>query len=157
MLGPTCLPFVLFAKIRGVADLHTSFLIQKALAGWARIEGSEVDTRHPLNAQLLGRLLPVLHRACASPYEMTLFAAAFTVAFYGAFQVGKLIGSARNDFAGGLQWSDVQLGRDSFTIMLRRSKSDQEGRGALINLRGAPSSHICPITQMGSYLAVRPC
>lgn len=113
-----------YAKLRGVQDAGNSFLVRKALAEWSRLEGARKDGRRPLNLHTLGEMLHALQSVCSSAYEVTLFAAAFILAFYGAFRVYELVGTSESNTAGGLQWQDVKLLQGGLSIILHRSKMD---------------------------------
>ncbi|KAJ1216608.1 hypothetical protein NDU88_004209 [Pleurodeles waltl] len=74
----------LFANLRGCQDVRSCFVVKKALAGWARLEGTVKDKRRRLDALILGSMLASLHKVYPSAFEGTLFGAAFSIAFYGA-------------------------------------------------------------------------
>lgn len=70
---------------------------------------------------------------CSSVYEVILFKAAFSVAFFGAFWVGELVSPSRG-VAGGFMVQDVGAAEDRVVLRLRKSKTDQRGKGVRIEL-----------------------
>lgn len=143
-----------WAKMRGIGDFTKSFLIRQALKGYRR--GSwRPDARRPVSFQLLGLICDHLRAECSSPYEVVLFRAAFTLAFFGAFRISELVSQSRSTL-GGLLRADVEISEEGLSCLLRRSKTDVVGKGRRIVLLRLLGSELCPVHCVESLLAVRP-
>lgn len=68
-----------------------------------------------------------------SGYEVALFHLAFTLAFFGAFRISELVSPSRCR-QGGLMFGDVVVVGRTLECCVRRSKTDQEGKGAVVAL-----------------------
>lgn len=58
--------------------------------------------------------------------------------------------------AGGLAVADVRETGDSLECVIRRSKTDQRGRGLSVSLHRLLGSSMCPVTAVRELLASRP-
>ena len=61
------------------------------------------DTSRLIDPVKLGKSMGSLGQVCKSPGEVRLFRAAFSLAFYGAVRVGKLVARTKTDHQEGLQ------------------------------------------------------
>ncbi|CAJ0936584.1 unnamed protein product [Ranitomeya imitator] len=104
------------------------------LKGWRRASARS-DQRRPISFTLLSNLVRVSGSVCDSTYEATLISAAFSLAFFGAMRVSEILPSSRCR-AGGLQLEDLVICDDGLRVRVRRSKTDQEGRGMDVIWRG---------------------
>ena len=68
-------------------------------------------------------------------YEVLLFKTAFTLAFFSFMRISELVGQENLDNVNrsGLQVADIHLG-SVLTIHIRASKTDQQGKGAKVQL-----------------------
>ncbi|KAM9324593.1 uncharacterized protein PAF06_000660 [Gastrophryne carolinensis] len=71
---------------------------------------------------------------CASSFEVRLFRAAFSLAFFGALRVGELVSSNKR-VPGGLGFDDTVTSDEGVVLRIRRSKTDQRGRRFLAVFR----------------------
>ena len=78
-----------YLKIQGFLDLTSSFIIQKMLRGMLRLD-RRFDCRRPITLDILIRLLSALGTVCSSLYEVKLFRAAFSVAFFAFLRIGEM-------------------------------------------------------------------
>lgn len=141
-------------KLRGLSDHTKSFLVRQAARGFRK--GLKVrDARRPVSYDLLLQLSSVLGEFCFSGFEVLLFRCAFSLAFFGAFRISELVAPSRVRM-GGLWFTDVRCDGHSLKCFLRRSKTDQDGRGALVALGKLPGSSACPVQVFMEYQAVRP-
>ncbi|CAJ0929866.1 unnamed protein product [Ranitomeya imitator] len=137
-------------KLRGWPDSTKHFLIGQVLKGWRRASVRS-DQRRPISFPLLSNLVRVSGTVCDSAYEATLISAAFSLAFFGAMRVSEILPLSRCR-AGGLQLDDIVICDDGLRV--RRSKTDQEGRGIwfpLFAIKGV----ICSLALIKSYMQVR--
>lgn len=140
-------------KLRGLRDVSKEFLVRQAMKGFRR--GRVVrDTRRPVSFELLQDLVGILHRVCSSPYEVHLFTAAFSLAFFGALRIGELVSkNKRGD--GGLLFSEVQIAEDSIQLRISRSKTDQLGRGVYVTLFKVLPETVCPVLAVQRFAQFR--
>lgn len=143
-----------FLKFAGCPSLTSFFPVKQVLKGFKK-STPVLDKRRPISSDLLVKLISVLEVVCFSPYEVLLFKTVFVIAFFGAFRVGEMVAPNKVS-ASFLRFSDVLVVGDSVRIFLRRSKTDQSGRGRWVTLYIAPSGVICPVFWVSQYLLVRP-
>ncbi|KAM3921505.1 uncharacterized protein RB166_010897 [Leptodactylus fuscus] len=141
-------------KWRGLQDFTKSFLVRQAVRGFKR-GLSRRDRRRPLPFGILNELLGVLGDVCGSEYEVLLFRLAFSLAFFGAFRVSELVSPSRR-CPGGLGLGDCRMDGEELVCLLRRSKTDREGRGLVVRLRPLTDSVACPVNCFAAFMAVRP-
>ncbi|OCU02335.1 hypothetical protein XELAEV_18008098mg [Xenopus laevis] len=134
-------------------DVTKEFVVRKVLKGWKNSFRSK-DTRRPVSFSILSQLVTTVHNICSTVHESTLFSLAFSVAFFGAMRIGELVSPARNKL-GGLLYSDMHAHESSLTIVLRRSKTDQRGKGRTITLE-ATGQGACPVRLAHQYLGIMP-
>ncbi|XP_066438199.1 uncharacterized protein [Eleutherodactylus coqui] len=136
-------------KLKGVVDVTKNFIVRQALKGFRRGKGRP-DTRRPVSFGILERLGGAIDSVCGENFERLLFKAVFSLAFFGAFRVGELV-SPSKAVGGGVQREDVRLVKDRLEIFVRRSKTDQEGRGQLVRLGKVAGAVMCPIRAFNNY------
>ncbi|XP_070601697.1 uncharacterized protein [Erythrolamprus reginae] len=145
------------AKSRGFADTTGDFRIRKTLEGWIREKGpARGDSRRPLKLTHLMGLYELWGRLCRSAYEASLYHAAAVTLFFGAFRVSEVLAASRADSSGqAFTTRDIKLGRSSVSLRLRRSKTDQRGRGVTVQLSRAANRRVCPVAALVAYWAHR--
>ncbi|XP_075707168.1 uncharacterized protein LOC142741711 [Rhinoderma darwinii] len=136
-------------KLRGFRDVSKEFLVGQALKGLRRGR-VEAESRRPVSFSLLISLGVSLVSVCRSSSEVELFRLAFSLAFFGALRIGELV-SPSTKRAGGLRLGEVSLYVDRLEVWLRRSKTDQLGKGKRIVLFALPGSEMCPVTCMRAF------
>lgn len=153
-LGRSLSALAFWFKIRGERDWTKSFLVRQAVRGFRR--GSSFrDTRRPVSFDILLRLGAALEGLCFSVFEVLVFRLAFSFAFFGAFRISELVAPSRIR-EGGLRAEDVQLKEASVECFLRRSKTDQRGRGSMVVFQALVVSPMCPVRCYGEYVQRRP-
>ncbi|CAN2390367.1 hypothetical protein PRIEUP_LOCUS403, partial [Pristimantis euphronides] len=130
-------------KWRGGQDVTKHFLVRQALRGLRRGKVRK-DTRRPVSFQLLGDIGGMLGNVCSSEYEVRLFRLAFSWAFFGALRVGELVSPSKIR-EGGIRREDVQVEGNSVEFWIRRSKTDQEGKGKRVVLGAVKGTWMCPV------------
>jgi integrase len=65
--------------------------------------------------------------------------------FAGAFRRSEIVG---------LDVADLEFGRDGLTVMLRRSKTDQEGQGRRIGIPYGSNPYTCPVRTLQEWLEI---
>lgn len=145
-------------KINGWINPTDNFIIKKLREGCRR-QTQRVDGRCPITLPILTSLLGSLPSLCSSSFEVALFKASFSLAFFGFLRVGELAAASKT-----ARWdnillpSDVSFANDfsSLYITVRSSKTDQRGRGTALHIKRGPSVEICPVAAMSCYLEARP-
>ncbi|CAN2387186.1 hypothetical protein PRIEUP_LOCUS8220, partial [Pristimantis euphronides] len=130
-------------KWRGGQDFTKHFLVRQALRGFRRGKARK-DKRRPVSFQLLGAIGDTLGRVCSSEYEVRLFSLAFSWAFFAALRVGELVSPSKIR-GGGILWEDVRGKDNSVEFWIRRSKTDQEGKGKRVVLGAVRGTQMCPV------------
>lgn len=141
-------------KLRGFCDYSKSFLVRQAVRGFRRGTVTR-DRRRPVSYELLLQLGQVLRDLVFDGYEWHLFLCAFSLAFFGAFRISELVAPSRVR-VGGLLGTDVRCEGSAVHCFLRRSKTDQAGKGVVVSLRELPGSAMCPVHALRSFVALRP-
>jgi site-specific recombinase XerC len=55
----------------------------------------------------------------------------------------------------GLLYSDVRFVKEGMTLWLRKSKTDQEGKGRLVGIHSGRSAVACPVRALKAWLKIR--
>lgn len=128
----------------------------RIIEGMKRV-GAVERTRLPITLSLLNSICLRISSVCNNQYECLLFAAAYSLAFFGFFRVGEITVTKKEYTYKVLAisdvWIDVKAG--ILLLKLRYSKTDQCGKGVQIKLQRSESG-VCPVNNMIQYLAIRP-
>jgi len=138
-------------------DTTTTFIINKLLVGLAK-EGKHPDSRFPITATRLAKILSVLPIICSNSFEALLFRAAFSLSFFGLFRVSEIVGQAKS-LPGGrppLQSNQVVLGQNEIKVTLLASKSDQSAIGHSVFISAQAGTTVCPVAALRAYCQQRP-
>lgn len=129
-------------KMWGEVDTK-NFVVHQVLKGIHRVYHTRLVWR-PVTLLLLERMFGFLSTICSLPYAILWFPLAFSLAYYGAFQISELV-----------NWScallrdmlvqNVQVQDGVLLMILPRSKTNQEGKGCLIELYWHDGSLTCPV------------
>ncbi|XP_040216858.1 integrase/recombinase xerD homolog [Rana temporaria] len=141
-------------KWQGLPDFTKDFWVRQALKGY-RKQGRRLDTRRPVSFDILKGLMDMMGTVGSSGFEVTLFRAAFALAFFGAFRIGELVSPSKM-VQGGMGASDVGWAPEGVTLWLRRSKTDQSGKGRAVQVFPIEGSELCPVGLVRKYLDIRP-
>ncbi|XP_073484962.1 uncharacterized protein [Aquarana catesbeiana] len=141
-------------KFQGLPDFTKDFWVRQGMKGYRRAKPGR-DSRRPVSFQLLGQLVGCLNNVCSTGYEAVLFRAAFALAFFGAFRISELVSPSKRE-KGGLGESDVRCGEDRLAILIRKSKTDQRGKGKTVQVFAFPGSPLCPVKLVSEFIAIRP-
>lgn len=120
-------------------------------------ESSKRVTRLPITVDLLNLIMGNLQLVCKNNYECSLFAAAYSLAFFGFFRVGEIAVSNKKGIDKVVGIQDISLNRmeGHLTISLRYSKTDQTGNGVSIRLVKS-ETRVCPVKNTALFLDFRP-
>lgn len=147
-------------KLYSMEDHTKSFFVAKLIEGMKRRNPRNGDLRMPISLQLLTKLIVALSHICQSNYETTLFASAFTLAFFGFLRVGEF--TSERKCAPGyhvIRLNDISLQRNGTEEELRlkicTSKTDQAGKSTTLVIVQQENPIICPVRLMKRYLDIR--
>ena len=144
------------SKVQGYRDNSKDYRIRKMLEGWTRKRGRVQDSRSPISPALLQQLGEQWGSLCRDDYERALFKVASLIAFFGAFRVSELVAAGKEDRSGlALQQRDVLLGDNGLELFIRRSKTDQAGKGKCLVLGQCSIGGICPVRAARAYMEMR--
>ncbi|MES9882771.1 MAG: tyrosine-type recombinase/integrase [Sedimenticola sp.] len=137
-------------------DPTQNYLVVRMLEGFHRIKKTP-DTRVPIMYNTLAAICTVLHQICFSQYEVILFKAVYTLAFFGLFRVSELVVSSQLQADRPLFITDVEImaGARQIGIRLRKSKTNQRGAPTMVNVF-AIDSPCCPVRALQALLIRRP-
>ena len=141
-------------KMNNVSDTSNCFIIRKMLTGLGRLDRRK-DLRMPITYDLLVKIIHALPNICYSNFESTLFAALFSLAFFGFMRVCELVQESDVKVSHALQSENVKISNTFIEILLAHSKSDQLGKGVVISLPST-SGIICPVRLLQSYDKLKP-
>ena len=152
-----CSGIAFFHKINHLSDPTSTFIIQKMLEGCRRSR-KQTDNRAPISKQMLSSICCKLTEICHSHYEMLLFKAAFTLAYYGLFRVSELVYTSHTYKDRPLQLSDVSYDTRNKVLILqiRKSKTDQTGKTFRVKLYPADKNSICCVNSVLMFMRARP-
>ena len=131
-------------RVAGV-ELDTRHRFIRAVLGGLRREQSETPTRQaaPLLFEVLPRFLAVFDRRTPTGARD---AALLLIGFGAALRRAELVA---------LDAGDVEPVAQGLVIRLRRSKTDQAGRGQLLAIHRGTDPALCPVAALEAWLAFR--
>lgn len=141
-------------KSHTLYDPTKNFVTQKLLQGMRRSTNT-ADTRLPITLDILQTIIPNLQFVCSSNYETSLYKAAFSLAFHALLRIGEIALSKGNSHETILQCQDVSPLTNKLVVSIKRSKTDQCGRGVTLSVN-ASHGVTCPVKAMLEFLQVRP-
>lgn len=132
--------------------------LQYVLRGITRAQITNRRNRLPITSQIMQQLQSVFSRWTDREVDARMLWAACCVGYFGFMRSGEFtLPDSRSPPA--ILSSDVAIDSHAAPtlcrLFLRRSKTDQEGRGVWIYF-GKTDSVICPVSALANYLAVRP-
>ncbi|OCT94607.1 hypothetical protein XELAEV_18012289mg [Xenopus laevis] len=143
-----------FLRLFGQVDVTKAAVVKQFLKGWHK-EKFVADKRKPITLDLLHKLLLVSESVCLSDYEATLFKLLFLLMFFAALRVNEAV-SASKLKQGGLHINNVQLIDNKLRVLIKKSKTDQLGKGTLLWIGSFERLNLCPVKAYESFLAIRP-
>ena len=126
-----CSGISFFLKINELIDATSNFVIQERCCR----SGKQNDNRAPLLKHLLTCMCAKLNEICYSPYEVLLFKATFTLAYFGLCRISELVYTGPLHIDRHLQWGDVSYNSSNkvLVIQIQKSKTDQTGKAVKLN------------------------
>ncbi len=109
------------------------------MAGIRRRNGTAPTQKAPVVDQELAALVGTLDDSLRGLRDRALL----TMGWFGAFRRSELVA---------LEVADVKKEREGLVVILRRSKRDQEGRGAEKGIPYASNPALCPVRALAAWL-----
>jgi integrase len=126
-------------QVRGYDSPTKNELVRSVLKGIRRELGTASNGKSPLLAADIREMLSRIPDTLIGKRDKALL----SVAFAGAFRRSELVG---------LDVADLEFTSDGLVITLRRSKTDQEGRGRKIGIPALPASRACAVRAVRDWL-----
>ncbi|VDI73212.1 Hypothetical predicted protein [Mytilus galloprovincialis] len=134
---------------------HKNIVVRKLLEGIKRSRPKKNDLRLPITRDMLKSIIFSLACVCKTRYELSLFKAAFSLAFHGLFRVGELV--VTNSLQSHtLQLSDIHILSGLLQVCIPSSKTDQLGKGSNIWIYPQSDFNICPVNLVSEFIKLRP-
>lgn len=126
-------------QVRGYDSPTRNELVRSVLKGIRRTIGTAPNEKAPLLAGDIRDMVAALPTTLIGKRDRALL----LIGFAGAFRRSELVA---------LNVDDAEFTSDGLIIALRRSKTDQEGRGRKIGIPALPSSDACPVRALHEWL-----
>ena len=134
-------------EVSGLASPRAHPLVKQSLRGIRReigVRQSRVDAISPEQLKLMVTSLP--HTKPGYELRSMRDHVLLVVGFAGGFRRSEIVN---------LNFEDLRQEDDGFVVLLRRSKTDQEGKGRLIGLPYGSHLPTCPSRQLERWIRVR--
>ena len=148
-----------FHRLAGLQDPTKTFYIIEMLKGYGKI-GYKLDSRLPITLPILVRIMRGLETFCVSQYEIFMFKAMCTMAFFAFLRIGEITVSTQNGVNGNLlqldQVSKKHSGNGSVVsliITFTSYKHNYNQNPFSIVLNRQPKA--CPVQSFLDYASVR--
>ena len=136
-----------FHKLQGHFDTTKVYIVFKTLQGIRKTLGIPKDIRVPISLQLLANIIQVLPTICRSPYESSLFIAAYCLAYFGLLRISEVLT---------LQLSNLHFQPSgNITLTIPKSKTDQLGHSTTVQIQ-SQYGVLRPPTLILGYIKIRP-
>ena len=124
-------------KLNDFDDSTKSFFVSKILEGSKRKNPKSKDLRMPVSSTLLKQLINSLPHVFKSSYEASMFASAFSLAFFAMLRVGEFAADKKcNSSMHVVRFRDVIQKRNSLNeelhIKICSSKTDQGSNSTIL-------------------------
>ncbi|XP_062601811.1 integrase/recombinase xerD homolog [Saccostrea cucullata] len=143
-------------KICNMSDPTQAFVVKKILKGCQTL-GPRKDTRLPITAPILQRLVQALDHTVKLFSLRVLFRAVFLMAFHAFLRLGELTVKSAKGSDKVLQREDVTFEHKSNSIVgvqiiMREYKTNKHNKPLVIYLQASPNSQYCPVQALSNYV-----
>ena len=126
-------------KIRGEVNLADDERVRKTWRGILRTKGEAQSRKAPLLIEDLRKMMTTLPDTLTGHRDR----AVILLGFAGAMRRSEL---------GALDVSDLELTKEGFVVAIRRSKTDQTGKGRKIGIPLGQHEETCPVRSLQKWL-----
>jgi site-specific recombinase XerD len=126
-------------QVKGFESPTKNEIVRSVLKGIRRTLGTAPNEKAPLVAADLREMIARLPDTMIGTRDRALL----LLGFAGAFRRSELVG---------LNLEDLTFTDDGLVVMLRRSKTDQEGQGRKVGVPSLPHSDACPVRAVRAWL-----
>lgn len=140
-------------KVHAQPDPTSAFVVKKQLKGLKQGR-TPADIRLPITAAVLQKILNALQAVTVNSYDHKLFAAMYTLAYFGFLRVSELTAASRStpvNLSKTILCSDIKLCALQADVRLKVTKTNQSGTPTILQLSSVPSSPICPVAALHAY------
>ena len=127
----------------GLDSPTASTAVTNAVKGYSRLNPKQPDRRLPVTYEIMRHIRMNIPTTSGNVHDQRVHWCAFTFAFFGFLRVSE-VAAPSSCGAVPLRGIDVELGRDTVTLSIRRSKTDQTGEGQAVVLHASKRS-VCPV------------
>ncbi|WAR28199.1 LOW QUALITY PROTEIN: hypothetical protein MAR_013903, partial [Mya arenaria] len=143
-----------FLKVKNLQDFTRAFIIQKMLCCLLR-NRSVKEPKNPLIIDILKQILRALPSVASSTYKTSLFNEALCIFWF--IRIGEIaVDGKAGPYTKVAQISDIVLSECKCSLLIRCSKTDQNGKSVSLIFTHFSKSNICPVLAVKFYLSVRP-
>jgi integrase len=128
-------------QVAGHESPRSSAIVREAFKGIRRTHGSAQTQKAPVLGNQLRTMLGSLPASLSGQRDRALL----LVGFSGAFRRSELVA---------LTVADLAFTSEGLTVTLRRSKTDQDGRGRKVGLPYGSVAATCPVRALQAWLEV---
>ena len=129
-------------------------MLRLAIRGVQRLQGPIHlrPTRLPLTPDMLGHMLPRLKNGPQGKHDHLMLRAALTLGFFGFLRVSEFtLRDQRFDPRLHPTMRDINWSSEGMQFFIKRSKTDQVGKGTTICIGRTESRHTCAVAAMEAY------
>ena len=142
-------------KIRTIVDPTQSFLITKLMV--ALNKNNVTDKRLPVTHLILIHLIHATRLVLSNDYEIAMYSAMFSVAYYACLRVGEYCVSNNDKHV--LQYDQISMGQKPNNvrsiIVDFRSFKHSNHEGAMLEISSQRDTS-CPVSLLSKYMYIRP-
>ncbi|XP_013416314.1 uncharacterized protein LOC106177917 [Lingula anatina] len=140
-------------KMDSLPDPTKSFIVQQTLKGLVRQMPSQ-DTRLPITVPILHTLLQNLRYCLPDSYEILMYQAMFTTAFFGLLRVSEITTDATTNHT--LKVENIDWDYSSSAFTLRFTSFKHSAPSSIHRVRLVAQPVICPVISLTNFLHIRP-
>lgn len=135
-------------RLNGIAEAHKAMalesptsapMVRNTMKGIRRTLGTAAVQKAPTLIDEIRAMVDATDAGLIGIRDRALI----LLGFAGAFRRSELIG---------LDIADLDFGRDGLTLMLRRSKTDQDGQGRKVGIPYGSNPETCPVRSIQSWI-----
>ncbi len=126
-------------QLRGFESPTRNAQVRAVLAGIRRVHGTMPNEKAPLLAADIREMVAALPQSLLGTRDRALL----LLGFASACRRSEIVG---------LNVEDIEFTAEGLTILLRKSKTDQEGAGRKIGVPHLPHSDACPVRAVRAWL-----